>query len=215
MLNDLSLTDFTDLLASSAPAPGGGSTAALAGALASALSIMVYSLTTGKKAYSELDSQIKQQMALDYQVLGGLKQELIGLVEEDTRAFNQVMEALRLPRQTDAEKAWRVERLQAANRYAAQVPLLVAQKCLALLQHQANIACHGNGSAVSDIGVGALLAYTGLESAVLNVRINLPGLEEEARQQLTGACKLLLEEGLWLKEQIMGTIERRMESILG
>lgn len=211
MLYDLTIKDFNSILASSAPAPGGGSAAALAGALASALSMMVYSLTTGKQSYAELDRSIKQQLELDGEMLKVLNRELMELVEEDTQAFNQVMQALRLSKQTEEERVSRLEKLQEANHHALQVPLVVAQKCLAILRHQVNIACYGNKNAVSDIGVGALLAYTGLESAVLNVRINISGIEVQNRIQTTNTYQLLLEEGKRLKEHIMGVVECRME----
>ena len=205
MLYDMTLHDFNDLLASPAPAPGGGSTAALAGAFGSALSIMVINLSTNKKA------ELKYQIAKDYETLKILNSQLLKLCDDDTRAFNLVMKAMRLPRKTEEESLERSETMQKANLYALEVPLKVAEKCLQVLKHQINIARYGNKNAASDIGVGALLAYSGLEGAVLNIMINIPGISEEAViNAAIEKYKGFLEEGERLKTEIMAIVKHRI-----
>jgi formiminotetrahydrofolate cyclodeaminase len=207
----MTLHDFNDLLASPAPAPGGGSTAALAGAFGSALSIMVINLSTNKKAYEALDAELKYQIAKDYETLKILNSQLLKLCDDDTRAFNLVMKAVRLPRKTEEESLERSETMQKANLYALEVPLKVAEKCLQVLKHQINIARYGNKNAASDIGVGALLAYSGLEGAVLNIMINIPGISEEAViNAAIEKYKGFLEEGERLKTEIMAIVKHRI-----
>ncbi len=211
MLYDLKIKDFNDVLASSKPAPGGGSSAALAGVMGSALSLMVIELSTCKRAYEELDEVIKEQIKLDHQILSAINKELLELFHEDTEAFNQVMQALKLPQQSEAERQNRLERMRAANRRALQVPLLVAEKCCDTLKHQINIARYGNRNAVSDVGVGALLAYAGLQGAVLNVQINLPGIkEQDLSKQAAAKCQELLAEAADIKSQIMNIVNQRL-----
>jgi len=207
----MTLQDFNDLLASSKPAPGGGSTAALAGAFGAALAIMVFNLSTGKKTYEALDEELKYTIAKDCEALKILNRQLLKLSDDDTRAFNLVIKAMQLPRQTEEQKLERSHSIQKASRYALEVPLRVAEKCLLVLKHQVNIARFGNQNAVSDIGVGALLAYSGLEGAVLNIRINLPGISEEAViDEAVKEYKGYLAEGERLKTEILAIVNQRI-----
>jgi formiminotetrahydrofolate cyclodeaminase len=199
LLMDLTVKDFNNMLASKAPAPGGGSTAALAGVLASALTLMVVNLSLGKKSYELLDASIKNKIAADYEALKILSQDLSELVEEDTKAFNQVMEAMKMPRDTEEERQLRGQYMDKANLYAMQVPLQTAGKCLLVLQHQKDIALYGNKNAVSDIGVGSELAWAGLKGAELNVKINLSGIND---QILAGQVRKQLDADLALGEEL-------------
>lgn len=214
MLYDMTLNDFNELLASSKPAPGGGSTAALAGAFGAALAIMVFNLSMGKKAYESLDEKLKYTIARDCEALKILNRQLLKLSDDDTRAFNQVIKAMQLPRQTEAQKLERSQRIQKANLYALEVPLKVAEKCLLVLKHQVNIARYGNPNAVSDIGVGALLAYSGLEGAVLNIRINIPGISEKAViHEAVEKYKGYLAKGERAKAEIMAIVDQRITGV--
>ncbi len=211
LLVDKTVKDYCDILASKEPAPGGGSTAALSGALAASLTMMVVNLSVGKKAYEALDESIKSKFVADGEIIQDLKDQLTGLVDEDTNAFNKFMEAMKLPKDTDEQKAERNAKMQEASVYALQVPLTTAQRCFEILQNQETIAAYGNKNAVSDVGVGALLALAGLEGAVLNVKINLPGIEDEAIRELAASsCKKLLEEGRKLQSKIMDIVNSKI-----
>jgi formiminotetrahydrofolate cyclodeaminase len=211
MLMDMSLRNYCDLLASSEPAPGGGSTAALSGVLGAALTMMVVNLSLGKKNYEALDEQIKAAFMKEADAVKALQQELTVLVDEDTKAFNKFMEAMKLPKDTEEQKKVRRERMQEASIYALQVPLKTAESCFNLLKNQSVIAKYGNKNAVSDVGVGALLALSGLEGAVLNVNINLPGIEDEAvKTEAYERCRKFSVEGRKLHDEILDIVNSRI-----
>ncbi|HWQ29642.1 MAG TPA: cyclodeaminase/cyclohydrolase family protein [Negativicutes bacterium] len=211
LLMDMSLREYNDLLASNAPAPGGGSTAALAGVMGAALTMMVVNLSLGKKSYEGLDEQVKAEFMREADNIKALQEKLSGLVDEDTKAFNKFMEAMKLPKDTEEQKQVRSERLQEASIYALQVPLKTAESCCEILKNQINIAKYGNKNAVSDAGVGALLALSGLEGAVLNVNINLPGISDEAvRKEAAEKCSSLLTEGRKLQGETLAVVNSRI-----
>ncbi|OGO78714.1 MAG: hypothetical protein A2Y23_08635 [Clostridiales bacterium GWB2_37_7] len=211
LLVDMTIKQYSDVLASNEPAPGGGSTAALSGLMGAALTMMVVNLSVGKKSYEALDEAIKQKFMEDFQRVEDIKQELTVLVDEDTAAFNKFMEAMKLPKDTEEQKKIREEKMQQASIYALQIPLKTAEKCLEILQNQETIAANGNKNAVSDVGVGALMALSGLEGAVLNVKINLPGISDESiKNEATAKYIKLLEEGSRLQKNIMEIVHKRI-----
>lgn len=211
LLMDKTLRDYSDVLASKEPAPGGGSTAALSGVLGASLTMMVVNLSVGKKNYEALDEKIKSAFMDQFANVERLKAELTGLVDEDTMAFNKFMEAMKLPKETEEQQRSRNEKLQEASVYALQVPLKTAEKCFDLLNNQEVIAKYGNKNAVSDVGVGALLALSGLEGAALNVYINLPGIEDEKiRNAADEKCKTMLIEGRKLQKTILEIVNNRI-----
>lgn len=201
-LADKTIRDFNRLLAGSEPAPGGGSTAALSGMLGSALSMMVVNLSVGKKSYEALEEGIKEKVRLGFEKISALNAELMELIDEDTKAFNAFMEAMKLKNGAEMEKA---------SLYVLEVPLRAAGKCLDILRNQRVIAQYGNKNAVSDVGVGALLAYAGLEGAALNVRINLSGIRDTAvKTDASEKIERFLDEGRKLRDQIMDAVNERM-----
>ena len=211
LLTEKTIKDFNNLLASSEPAPGGGSTAALSGLFGTALSMMVVNLSIGKKSYEALDNGIKEKIRLSFETIKTLNDELLELIDEDTRAFNTYMEAMKLNKETEEEKAVRAKAIQKASMYVLEIPLKVAGKCLNILRNQMVIAQHGNKNAVSDVGVGVLLAHAGLEGAALNVRINLPGINDTSvRRNAEERIEGFLNEGGNLKTQIMDMVIRRI-----
>jgi formiminotetrahydrofolate cyclodeaminase len=211
LLMDMTLRDYSNVLASSEPAPGGGSTAALSGVLGAALTMMVVNLSIGKKNYESLDEHIKEEFMREAENVRALQQELSGLVDEDTKAFNKFMEAMKLPKDTEEQKQLRAEKMQEASLYALQVPLKTAESCFELLKNQGSIARYGNKNAVSDVGVGALLALSGLEGAILNVNINLPGIADEAvRSEAYDKCRMLSAEGRKLHKEILDIVNLRI-----
>lgn len=182
------LRDFVDELSSDSPAPGGGSAAALCGALAAALAAMVANLTVGKKGHEGAWASLSD-LAVRAQAL---KDWFLASVDEDTRAFDRVLVAMRLPQATEADKAARSAAQEAANRGATEVPLAVLERSLEALDLAAEAARSGNPNSVSDAGVAALCARSGAEGAWLNVSINLPNVKDAAwvasiRQRATDA----------------------------
>ena len=168
-------TDFLNELSTNSPAPGGGSVAALAGSLGAALSSMVAALTHEKKDMLE-NKPLMDEIGVEAQEL---KDRLAILVEEDTQAFNKVMEANRLPVTTDEEKSIKKENLENANKYAIQIPLETAQKCLRVIELSELLVINGNPNSVSDAGVAAEVALAGLRGACMNVMINLSAVEDK------------------------------------
>ncbi len=162
------LNGFLGALASNSPTPGGGSVAALAGALGAALASMVANLTIGKKKYVDVEDDMKAAL----QKTEALRLELAQLIEEDAAAFGKVMKAMKLPKETDEEKAARKAAMQASLIDAATVPLAVMEKCVDVIRLSKGVAEKGNKNAVSDAGVAALMGRAGAHAARLNVLIN-------------------------------------------
>ncbi len=161
MLKDKIIEKFLDELASKSPAPGGGSVAALSGALSAALVSMVCRLTIGKKKYSKVQIEIKKILKLSEK----LRKDLIKLIDKDAQAYNQVVKAFKLSGKPDIEKALK---------QAVEVPLETAENCKKVLELAIRVAKIGSKFALSDAKVAKLLAQTGIKAAILNVKINLP-----------------------------------------
>jgi formiminotetrahydrofolate cyclodeaminase len=176
MLTEKPVTTFLDELASSAPAPGGGSVAALSGALGAALVSMVCSLTVGKKKYADVQEDIKALLAQSE----ALRKELVELLEADVEVYTEVSRAMKMPRATDEEKAARTAAMQKALKAATDVPMQVAEACVEVMELCPPAAEKGNINAVSDAGVAVLMAEAGLRSAALNVLINLGWIKDAA-----------------------------------
>ncbi|SHJ18684.1 cyclodeaminase/cyclohydrolase family protein [Desulfofundulus thermosubterraneus] len=170
MLMDLTVHDFMDAVAADSPAPGGGSVAACTGACGAALMAMVCRLTL--RGREEEGTAMGRLLALAEEK----RRELAYLVEEDTAAFHWVMDALRLPKGTPAEKEKRRQALLEATFYAARVPLRTASLCVELLEHIRVLADRGNQNALSDAAVALECLYAACRGACYNVRINLKGL---------------------------------------
>ena len=171
----MDLRQFCNETLSDSPAPGGGSVAALMGALGVSLGGMVANLSAGKRGWDDKlpyfsDWAVKAQQ---------LKDELLFLVDEDTAAFNKVMDAFALPKESAEEKAARSAAIQLANKYAAEIPLRVMETAFKSYQLLAEMADKGNPASISDVGVGLLALRACIDGAALNVRINLAGLKDE------------------------------------
>ncbi|OLB75760.1 MAG: formiminotransferase-cyclodeaminase [Actinobacteria bacterium 13_2_20CM_2_71_6] len=180
------LDDWLEQLGSSAPTPGGGAAAALAAAAGAALVEMVVNLTVGKSAYAEHEPHV--------QPIGeqarALRQRALDLVADDAAAFDRVMAAYGLPRQTDEEKTARTAAIQAAAADAARPPLQIAEVAARVIELSAALPGRSNRNVLSDVGVAASLAGSALESAAINVEVNLGALKDEGvrdglRKELT------------------------------
>lgn len=208
---DGSIKNYVDQVASGAPTPGGGSVAALAGSLGSALTSMVGNLTIGKKAYEKLNDEIKKEMEENFDELQKSIERLNKIVDEDTKAFSGVMKAFKLPKETEEEKAKRSAAIQEGYKLALEVPLRCAEECFKVLELQEIFAEYGNVNAITDVGVGALLAATGLEGALFNVTINLLSIKDtEYRNKMEKKVNQLLKDGTRLKEDLLKTVYGRL-----
>ena len=176
MLTELTIKDFISKVISNDPVPGGGSVSALNGALAAALSAMVANLTVGRKKYAEVND-LMQELSTRFEKLS---QKLIEDVDRDSDAYNRVFAAFKLPKETDEEKQFRSEAIQQETKYAAQVPMEVARAVYEVLPQIDAIAQKGNSNAVTDACVSMMCARTAILGALLNVRINLTSIKDEA-----------------------------------
>jgi glutamate formiminotransferase/formiminotetrahydrofolate cyclodeaminase len=174
-LASLTVREFCDETLSDSPAPGGGSVAALMGALGVSLGGMVANLSAGKRGWDDKLEYFSEWAVKAQQ----LKDELLSLVDEDTAAFNKVMDAFGLPRDSVEEKAVRAAAIQEMTKHAAEVPLKVMQTAAKSYQLLSQMADRGNPASVSDVGVGALATRACIEGAAMNVRINLGQLKDE------------------------------------
>jgi formiminotetrahydrofolate cyclodeaminase len=178
-LVSLSVADFAAALASDAPAPGGGSAAAAGGAIGAGLLAMVVRLTLGKEKYRDAWKDLEPLVGR----LDDARVKLLELVDEDTRAFDGVMAARRLPKETDAEKALRKRAIDEANVLATTVPMQTAFFAHEALKTALLVLEKGNPNAASDAWAGALASWAAVLAALANVRINLPGVADADLQR--------------------------------
>lgn len=176
MITSLSVTDFLNEIASNSPAPGGGSVSALAASLGVALTSMVCRLTIVKKKYAEVKVEIEKVLKQSEE----LRVKFNAIIEEDTTAFNKVMAAYGLPKETEEQKTKRTAEIQIATKTATLVPLELMELCVEAMKLVKIIAEKGNQNSLSDTGVAALMLQAGCEGAALNVLINLSGMQDEA-----------------------------------
>jgi len=204
----LALGEFVDELSLDSPAPGGGSAAALCGALSAALSAMVANLTIGKKGYESVQAELKEA-ALKAQAA---KDGMLKAIDEDTRAFNKVMEAFRLPGGSEDQAREKDAAVQHAYVKATRVPLGVLEKSVALLELAKTAALKGNKNSLSDAGVAALAAEAAAGGARYNVMINLPNIHDDMfREDVKRRAQSLLEQGLKLAAEVKQLIAQELE----
>ncbi|MHB1343304.1 MAG: cyclodeaminase/cyclohydrolase family protein [Thermoleophilia bacterium] len=197
---DGSIRAFLDKLATSSPEPGGGSVAALAGALGAGLVSMVASLTVGKAKYVDVQDDIKVLLGRSEAV----REALQALVQKDTEVYGAVSEAMKLPRDTEEQKEARDRLMQAALIEAAKVPLAIAEESLAVAELSLTAGEIGNVNAVSDAGVAVLLADAAAQSAALNVKINIGWINDQAfNSESWGRVQQILTETAQLRESVM------------
>ena len=176
MLTELTIKEFINKVISNDPVPGGGSVSALNGALAGALAAMVANLTIGRKKYAEVND-IMVELSSRFEKLSS---RLIEDVDRDSDAYNRVFAAFKMPKDTDEEKQVRNEAIQRETKYAAQVPMEVARAVYEVLPMIDTVAQKGNSNAVTDACVSMMCARTAILGALLNVRINLTSIKDEA-----------------------------------
>jgi glutamate formiminotransferase/formiminotetrahydrofolate cyclodeaminase len=197
---------FLDALAAGTPAPGGGSASAYSGAAGAALVAMVARLTTGKKKYAA----VEDQMVSVLERAEALRRDLTAAIDEDAQAFEAVMAAFKLPKETPEQQAQRAQAVEAATLEAARVPLVVAVKAVEVLSLASQVVTLGNINAISDGASAAAQARAALDGAGYNVRINVLGLQDQARAQpLLDQLVDLESQALVFEEQVRSALVQR------
>ncbi len=201
-LVDMKIKDFLDETASKAPTPGGGSVAALAGALAAALSSMVCNLTKGKERYSNVWDKMEEMLYRSEKI----RRKLEILIDKDTESFNKVMEAFNLPKESEEEKEIRKRKIQEALKGAAIVPLKTARECNEIAEVAKIIAEKGNQNSITDAVASAIMAEAGLRIAILNVKINISSIKDSRFVENIGYEIDILEKNI--KEKTKEILDR-------
>jgi len=203
MLVEKNLEEFLDELASSSPAPGGGSVSALLGSLSAALTSMVCRLTENKKGYENVITEIKK--VLEESEL--IRKKTTELIDEDTAVFNEVMSAFKIPK----ENPGRLKTIQDAIKKAAEVPLKTMRECYKALELAKVVAEKGNVNSISDTGVAALTATTGVQSASLNVMINLKFINDnDFVERIAKEVTDLTKKSIELNKEIIKIVTQKM-----
>ena len=204
----MSVAGFTAETASESAAPGGGSVSALMGALGAALGTMVANLSAHKRGWDERWKEFSDVAEQGQALIG----ELLALVDEDTAAFNRIMDAFSLPKGTEEEKAARGRAIEEATLYAASVPLRTMEASLKALPLALEMARKGNPASASDAGVAALAAVAGIRGARLNVRINAAGLSDPApAKPLLERADEIVKEALQIEQQVLDAVEANIK----
>jgi len=194
MIVNEGMKKFLEEVASSSPTPGGGSIAAMAGAIASSLGEMVCNLTIGKKKYADVEEEMKELA----KKCGEKREIFLQLVEEDALAFDKVMDAFR-----------KKEGIEEALKIAAETPLKTAEECISLLRLLVDIAEKGNKNSISDAGVAALMAQAAFHSAMMNVRINIKDMEDvDYRAEMEKKMAEMREEMEGIFDEVMERVEK-------
>ncbi len=209
-LVDMNLTAFANETASESPAPGGGSISAYVGALGVSLGTMVANLSAHKRGWDDRWEEFSDVAERGQQ----LKDELLHLVDEDTRAFNRIMEAFGLPKKSDEDKKARTDAIQEASKYAMQIPFKVMETSYRSVEIMRAMAENGNPNSVSDAGVGALCALTAVEGAFLNVKINAAGIHDKKfTHELISKAEEIMQKTRACRDVIMETVEQKIREL--
>ncbi len=207
MYIDQPLRHFMDKLASKSPEPGGGSVAALTGALGAALVSMVSNLTLGKDKYKDVQPQIEQLLRESEKH----RNEMQTLIQKDTEAYGALSVVYKMPKTTDDEKAARTAKMQEALKEACKVPFEIGLKSLEVARLAERAAEIGNVAAVSDAGVAVLLAQACAQSAALNVKININSIKDDAYNKETWVrMQDVLARVAALEKSVMATTYKKM-----
>jgi formiminotetrahydrofolate cyclodeaminase len=207
MIEEQSLRRFLDELAGSAPTPGGGSAAAVMGAMGAALVSMVCNLTIGRKDGEAVEPEMRKLLA----EAEALRQRLTAMIAADIDAFDALMAAYKLPRASDNQKLSRGRAIQEALKQATDVPLACAEACAEVMDLAQRAAPIGSRGVISDAGVAVLAAYAALRSAALNVYINAPSIQDvDFVQSRRGRLDRVLARGAGVCEQTYETVLGRI-----
>jgi len=207
MIAQNSIEEFLERLASGDPTPGGGSAAAVMGAMGAALVSMVCNVSRGKQGYEASEPEMQAVLT----EAATLRHRLTGMIADDIAAFDALMAAYKIPKATDADKARRADAIQASLRRATEVPLECARICSAVIALSRSAAEHGYRGVVSDAGVAVLAAHAALRSAALNVYINAPALKDRLfAERSTAEIDALVTSGALENEAIYALVRSKL-----
>jgi glutamate formiminotransferase/formiminotetrahydrofolate cyclodeaminase len=213
-LRKMTIIEFADELGSDSPAPGGGSVSALAGSMGAALAAMISNISTNKFSFRKADEEELEErqtlLNVAYEAQE-IKESLLKLIDKDTQAFDKVMAAMGMPKGTEEEKKARKEAMEKANKEATMVPYETAEKAYSSLDYAKIVAEKGNPASISDIGVGVLMIRSAVEGALMNVRINLSGINDEAfKTEMKEKTESLLEKTKSKAAEILEIVESKL-----
>jgi formiminotetrahydrofolate cyclodeaminase len=211
MLKDLQVVEFINEIDKKSATPGGGSVSALASTLGIALTKMVGHLSVGKKKFRALDEEVQSDFNDILDTFGIYKEELITLIDKDTEAYNLVMTAFKLPKETEEEQSTRAVEIERATMIAIETPYRIAVLSLEALKELDTILENCNRNTLSDLGVSALLLYAGLEGALMNVKINVSGLNnQEIALEYSNKVEAMLLDGKELQKDVLEKVHRML-----
>ena len=206
-LQDLLLKEFLEKTASNEPVPGGGSSAALNAAMATALTEMVANLTIGRKKYADADERMREIAA----VMSAQRSRFLEDIDRDAEAYRQVMEAYRLPKETEKEQQLRDATIQEATKEASLIPMEVAESAFSLLETMRETLLRGNPNAATDGLVGLMNCRTAILSALLNVRVNLGGIQDQSFvEEMNAKCDRLEKQTMEIEAKAIELIKTRI-----
>jgi len=204
---DMTLSEFQSVLSSEDPTPGGGTASAVALGQAGALACMVAKLTLGSNKWESSWPIAQETLTIANPILERAGQ----LAKEDSEAFDEVMQAYRMPKSTDDEKTVRRQAIHEATLQATLVPLETAENAVRLLSILPNLAKYGNKNAVTDVGVAGLLASAAAKGALFNVKINLGGLDDIQKEQIEPQVQKLTENARTISREIMDIVKSKLD----
>ena len=212
-LVDLTVREFIHEVDSAAPAPGGGSVSALSAALGASLLRMVGHLTIPKKKFNKLDESVQKDFIKIHENAKSIHTKLLDLIDRDTDAFNAIMNAYKLPKDSESDQSKRQKAIESATIKAIEVPLAIAELAAQALETADFILKYGNKNTISDIGVSVLTLYGGLEGACLNILINLPGLsDEELIKQFKTKAEDLINKATPIKQAVLEQVHQHLNT---
>ena len=202
-LQDLTIKEFLEKTYGKDPVPGGGSVSALCGALAASLGEMVTALTIGRKKYAD----VEEEMLKYAPQMENARRKFLDFIDEDAEAYQMVFDAFKLPKESEEEQKIRHEMIQKATLHAALIPLRVAETAVGIMGAIFEIGSKGNRNAVTDACVAMMCARTAAWGAILNVRINLTGLDDKDKvKELENRCMALHDEAQVKEAALLDTI---------
>ena len=211
-LCELSINEFLDQIDSKSPTPGGGSASALAAAIGVALTRMVGHLTIGRKRFEALEQAVKDDFIGLFAEMETIKQRLVDAIDLDTEAYNAVMEAYKLPKDDESMINFRNQSIQKATIGAIEVPLNVAETAFSFLNKIGPFVRYGNPNTLSDMGVGVMMIESAIEGAILNVKINLSGLDDRGMAiGYQDRVQILLDQTNRLRDTILKSIHDKLQ----
>lgn len=213
MFREREIGEFIDKISSKSPTPGGGTVSALLASLATSLSIMVFNLTVSKKNFDDYDEKVKKDILEALDELNKYNTKFLKAMDDDSMAFEKVMEAFRLPKENEEDKKVRSLKIQENYKLALEVPLQLAKCSYKLYDYIYLAVNYGNQNAITDIGVAALSLQSAIEGAVLNVKINASSIKDiNYVNVVINECNKYIKDGREKRDEIIKIIEDKIET---